>query len=94
MLRERTPRICRGKIVAPLSRRRHERLTGARLMTCAILSLTVKAPLPKRHSDLARERHEELAHPQVVAVAVSGVAAGFCKSPLRRFSLRPSTGKV
>jgi len=33
-------------------------------------------------------RHEELARLQVDAVAVSGVAAGFCKSPPRRFSRR------
>jgi hypothetical protein len=42
----------------------------------------------QRHSDLARGRHEELAHLHVDAVAVSCVASGFCKSPLRRFSRR------
>ncbi len=48
----------------------------------------VRIALVQRHSDLALGRHEELAHLQVDAVMVSVVAAGFCKSPLRRFSRR------
>ena len=47
----------------------------------AMVSMTVQ-----RHSDLVRGRHEELAHPQLDAVVVSSAAAGFCRSPLRRFS--------
>ena len=40
----------------------------------------------QRHSELARGRHGELAHPQGATVVVSSAAAGFCRSPLRRFS--------
>jgi hypothetical protein len=51
-------------------------------------SIPLRRTLVQRHSDLALGRHEELAHLHVDAVAVSCVAAGFCKSPLRRFSRR------
>ena len=40
----------------------------------------------QRHSELVRGRHVELAHPQLAMVVVSSAAAGFCRSPLRRFS--------
>ena len=49
-------------------------------------SRTVPAAAVQRHSDLVRGRHEELAHPQLDAVSVVSAAAGFCRSPLRRFS--------
>ena len=42
----------------------------------------------QRHSELARGRQQELAPLQLDAVSVSGAAAGFCRSPLRRFSRR------